>query len=209
MGKNGKSLSKVDMAAEQMIHTNDINKLADIAVNNKGDYNSRKEALDKIDDPDILNRLAKNAKDEWIQLEAAIRCNNKNILADLLKNTKDESIQLEIAIELDDQIALAEIAKNSNEYFLQDIALNHIVNKDLLNDIILNCKSNKIKVEAALKFNNMQLLRQLGRDIENEWLRFKIASFIDDKEVLRYLVSNTNDAFIKMLAEQRLQNMDI
>ena len=103
---------------------------------------------------------------------------------------------------------MTEIAKSGAEYFIQDIALNHITNKKLLLDIVLNGISNQIKVTAAFKVHDKRILKNLIGELKDDWLRFKIASFIDDRDILRDLALHADDTFIKKRAELRLHNMD-
>ena len=123
--------------------------LAVLIKANNTEYNVKRDALEVLTDQSVIDDIAKTAKDDWIRLEAAIKCKNNKILNEFAKYHHDQRIRLEAAIELKTEFLLCEIAKSAQDDYVQEVALNHIVDKELLENVVINGNSEKIRVEAV------------------------------------------------------------
>ena len=126
----------------------DNESLAVLIKANNTDYKVKKDALDVLTDQSVIDNIAKTAKDDWIRLEAAIKCKNNKILNEFAKYHHDQRIRLEAAIELKTEFLLCEIAKSAQDDYVQEVALNHIADKELLENIVINGNNEKIRVEV-------------------------------------------------------------
>ncbi len=174
-------------------------KLAQIAAGINKEYSIRKQALDRIEDKNVIRQLAEYAKDDWIRLEAAIITKNTEILGKLIKNP-DEQIRLESAIELNDQKVLTALVLNSEESLYREIALRYITDRALLYAITEQSKREKDRVEAAIILGDRLLLKKLFQFIHDEELQFRIAQSINDFELLRKLSLESSNSRVRNMA---------
>ena len=179
--------------------------LAQIAANDTEQYITRKQAFDDIKDKNVLNYLAKNAKDDWIRLESAIQTDNFRILKELSENS-DERIQLEASIELNDQDKLLAIVVNSNEGLHRDVALKHITSKKHLRNIIDESPREEEKVKAAIRLGDKEVCKALVTEVKNEDLLLNMARSINDSELFAEISHNTSDSRIREIAENWLED---
>jgi hypothetical protein len=182
-------------------------KLAQMAGQTDAKYSVRKKALDDIKDKNIVRQLAEDAQDEWIKLEAAIISQNKKVL-EVLKHHSDERICLESAIELNDQAILTKIVLQSGETLHRDIALNYITKKEYLLEIIEHSTRDNDKVEAALNYGDREFLKELFKCIKKEELKYRIARFTNDFELLYELFLHASDSRIRKMAEELTEVFD-
>ena len=162
------------------------NELYNIAVSLAKTYAERKEALQCITDKNVLKELSEQARDEWIKLEAACMCENNEVLKVFTHHT-DTRLRLEAAVELKDEATLADIAITSKEPMYVDIALNHICSDIWLTRIAKKCKLESMRVEAAIRTRNGDLLQNMLPTISDESLVLRIAIVLNDMDVLESL----------------------
>lgn len=178
---------------------NQEEKLAQIVDCEGYNYSTRKQALDKIKDKRLLNRLAETVSDVWIRLESAALSKNRHVLKELV-NHSNEQIQLEAAIELNDQEALSVIVIKSGEPLHRDIALNYITDKRILKKIIKQSKMGKEKAITAIRLGDRRITKKIMSEIEDEELKLRMAQSINDINILSEISSNATDKRIRQLA---------
>ena len=178
---------------------NQEEKLAQIVDCEEYDYSTRKQALDKIRDKQLLSRLAETVPDAWIRLESAVLSKNRHVLKQL-ENHSNEQIRLEAAIELNDQKALSAIVIRSDQSLHRDIALNYITDKRILKKIIKHSKMGKEKAITAIRLGDRRITKMIMSEIEDEELKLRMAQSINDINILSEISLNATDGRIRQLA---------
>ncbi len=165
------------------------------------------EIINEIDDNETLVQLGTKTNDEWIKFEIAVKCKNKSLLKGLIKHSKNYAIILEAALELKDENALSDLAITCEEEYYGSLAIGYVDNKYLLKKITEKAKKERIRVEAALKLGDINLITKLTDDIKNEWYIYQLAASINHIEKLKNLAMHAENTRIKNLSSEWLEDL--
>ena len=182
--------------------------LADFALNNENPF-IRREAIQNpsLTDLNTISKIIENDEDELNRLIAIYKISNKESLFELVFN---ESLHHR----------LPQIVQNTNfisdDYFLnildgetdeysRQVAVNFIGDGEILDNIILNESSDKIRADAIKNhnFTNQKIINDLILNNKNPKILFECVSKIENQELLaNFIVKNleSNDVIFKAIS---------
>lgn len=190
--------------------------------------------LRKITDETILTDFALNNKNPFIRREAIQNLNltNLNTISEIIMNDGDEFNRLMAIYKIPDEESLLEIifneslhhrlieiAQNTNflsdDYFLnildgvdeypRQVAVSFINDSEILNNIILNETSDKIRADAIRNpnFTNQKILDYLILNETSHKVLFEVISKIENQELLSNFITSHleyDDVFVKAIS---------
>ena len=230
----------VSRAACENLGENHQDVFESIAHSKRGDK-LRCEAISKIADEDILNDLALKDENAFIRLEAIQNPNltDINILARVIEKDENEFNRISAVMKIRDCESLfeiifdeslyprlAEIADNlffscqdrfmailngdCDEYH-RIVAVSFIRNEGILDNIILNCRNDKIIAEAIknTNFKNQNILHDLIINEDCESIVFEAIGKIDDENILcDYVKGHPSDNDLTFRAISRIGDFE-
>lgn len=127
-----------------------------------------------------LRRLATRSDDEWIRLKAARRLNDPTLLQSLARTASQDAVRLEAAIDAQDQTSLTAIALKAWDIYLGQKAVRHIRNRLLLRRLAGSAQQDAIRLAAAFKLGDSDLLRRVARSSNHIDVHWQIAHYLKD-----------------------------
>lgn len=176
----------------------DENVIADLWCNSGVEFSS--VSLNKISDPDLLVRIAKEApnsqnRDTVLKLIP----DSDEILYDIYKNSRgssasDMSIRNDVTYKIRDQDILKSIASSDSVYDIRATAVKHITDESFLIDVV--------KTYDSKGYKRYYLNRK------DDYVRENAIMNISDKSFLEDVADNNRDKYIRDVATRRLKQLD-
>jgi len=160
-----KTLEDVERVTNQAL-------LADIAQNAEHS-DVRLIAADKLDDKalaqEVYASVAKNEVGAYLRKEAIERLTDPNALADVARNATHGGSRLMAADKLDDkalaQEVYAHVAKNSEDQDMRMAAVKRLTDPETLTDIAQNALYSDVRLEAADRLGDKALAQKVYADV--------------------------------------------
>ena len=153
-----------------------------------GDINKRLGAVSKITSSKKLRKIVDQSKDERLRFKAACRLNDTALIKLMARSASQEAIRLEASIQVDGQSNLASIALNAWDIHLGQKAVKNIHNEYLLQRIARSAKQDAIRLAAALRLKNTDLLRQVACSSNHIDVYWQVAKHLDDPRMLAEVI---------------------
>lgn len=164
------------------------------------DRDKREYILDKITNQELLADIAKNATFNYYNKEnhtselAFNRVEDINLLEDISENANDEEV------------------KKYAIWKIKDLKDENIVNKlfkdeEELIKFLENSDDDELRSKVVKEVDNQEILFKLSND-ENMWIRYDVASKINDKKVLEDMLKNDSDVLVRKECLKRIISLD-
>lgn len=206
------SLSRVGMHALECISDEKI--IADLWCNSGVEFSTA--SLNKVSDPKLLERIAKEAPNNQNRQKAIeLIPNSDEILYDVYKSTgndsvvykiKDEDILKEIFSSAKDMdVCQAAIKNIHDESFLMDVF--KTFNTKRVKDRCLNRKGDPVRINALENISDQSFLEDVAINYDDKYVRQKAVWRITDKSVLSSIAENDSDSEVRRAARNQLERL--
>lgn len=190
------SLSRV--GGQALEHISDENIIADLWCKSGVEFSS--VSLNKISNPDLLVRIAKEAHNSQNRNKVLkLIPNSDEILYDIYKNSRGSgasnmSVRNDVTYKIRDQDILKSIASSDNVYDIRATAVKHITDESFLIDVV--------KTYDSKGYKRYYLNRN------DDYVRENAIMNISDRSFLEDVADNDRDKYIRDAATRRLKQLD-
>lgn len=172
--------------------------LTRIVINDNGYHSTgRKQALDLIEDQDLILNIAQRARDRSrysnIRSLAIEKLESQTDLASFALYDKNLGVRIKAIEKLEDQLVLAEIATSDSPREVRVVAINRLLDQSVLSDLATNEPEWQLREAATRKLTNQLVLAQIAVNDSNNHVAKAAFEKIDDQAVLLNLVANYSD----------------
>ena len=177
------------IGGQALMHISDENIIADLWCNSEVEFSY--ESLDKISNPDLLVRIAKEAPNSKNRLKASERAPaSDEILYDIYKSTGNRSVIYEIndediikdiyssAKDMDD--CRAAVKNIHDESFLMEVF--KTFNRNSVTDRCLNCKGDRVRIAAVENISDKSFLEDVANNYDDKYVREAARKRLDQLE---------------------------
>jgi WD40 repeat protein len=160
--------------------------------------------------PEDHARVAKTSAGEQRRL-AAVRAlaaaDNQALLADVAANAADASTQGAAMDALADERLLADVVKaveNRRDWLVTAERMGKIADPRLLASLAREARSEKVRVDAALRLGDQTLLADIARSDVGGGIRKKVIEKLNDQRMLADIALNDRDQSVRLAAARRV-----
>lgn len=154
----------------------------------RGDKKKRLEAVSKITRQKTLRKIADQSDDERLRFEAARRLNDTERIMELAHSASQESVRLDASILVQEESILVSIAINAWNISVGRKAVGHIVSDLLLHRVARSAKQDAIRLAAALKLGDADVLRRVATSSNHIDVHWQVAKILDDPALLAEII---------------------
>lgn len=173
------------------------------------------DALKLITDEEEITKIAYQARNKRLRIEAIHKISNQDTLMDIAVYDKDSKIREEATQQVEDKELLSEkikekerideeqkkyynlnLAKYNDYHRNRENAIKEINDEELLEDIIFNAEYPDSKSMAARKINNEKILIKVAKESDDKWVRKIVIDKINDQELLKDIIKDEKDSMV-------------
>ncbi len=167
------------------------------------DVSIRRQAVEKIQDDKILDKILTSETDEGILLVALKKSNSPKLLSHL----RQKSPNPEIRRAADRRIT--EIAEKNTVLGKRVEAVKLLRNTDILHKIALNDREAAVRVDAVIRINDQQTLAEFVEKEKESFIRKIAAAKITRQDLLARLIKKEEDSSIRYTMVSKLEDQDL
>lgn len=186
-------MASSDNVKIELIKSFNQEKIIDIAKNDPN-WHVRLEAVENIDDENVLKGIVKDELASAVAVKAMERINDKEFLTDICLNYPDSHLRL------------ATINRLSDESMLSKDELSSLLEKMLLND------SDDFVLKSICEnpcLDNQEVLIEVAASSNNEMLQRQVIRKITDENILANFALNNKNPYIRREAIQNPNLIDV
>ncbi len=180
-----------------------------IALNKKAKSQLRQAAVKKIEDQDVLVKLAKKDKAYWVRTEAVRKISDQEILKKLMKYEKNEMVRRVLIQKIDDQDLIESTALNDENEDVRMSAVGKLRNKEIIEKIALEDIASRVRVTAVWKISDKDALVYIVRNDKNREVRRMAVRGIKDQSALLEIVKKAKEVDVQYQAVKQITDLNI
>lgn len=150
---------------------------------------------------------SKNAKkrEKWVEKVNNKDQENQEILKELAANDESEEVRLSAIGKITDEKLLLEYYNLGTESIgIRTVAVRGIKNQDVLADIAKNDDYDFIRISAAEKVTDPEVLEEIANNDPDTFVSISAVKLIKNRSILESIASNHHNDLVRDAAEGRL-----
>ena len=172
----------------------------------------RRKAVEKINDQELIKKIAQTDEHEWVRSEAVRKLLDQKLIAEIAKNDKHWEPRQAAVQMLSEQKLLIEIARTDKEPSVRNSAVEKITDHNVLVMIAKSDEDSSVRKNATEKIIDQSVLIEIARKDNRFEVRIKAVAnpHFNDQKILGEIAQNRNEDWqVRRAAVEKITDQEL